>query len=164
MTVMPIESMYQPTVASSAMMGGSRPMGYAPVLPAEQSMTPYHNVPADNLLAVVGRESRYTGGDARPYSGNVSYVRGVVPTGLFTTYVPAGQIAGQATQAAYASQTDFNKVHESRMRSIRERGVGAPGSPAQALTVYYTDDLYPPYYAKAKRVQSQKRGKPRCCE
>eukprot|EP01056_Protomagalhaensia_sp_Gyna25_P005384 Protomagalhaensia_sp_Gyna_25__5383@NODE_693_length_2825_cov_179_693826_g541_i0_p2_GENE_NODE_693_length_2825_cov_179_693826_g541_i0NODE_693_length_2825_cov_179_693826_g541_i0_p2_ORF_typecomplete_len149_score16_83AalphaY_MDB/PF04611_12/0_14_NODE_693_length_2825_cov_179_693826_g541_i022532699 len=137
--------------------------GYAPV--AESGpVTPLHSVPPDNLLAVVGRDSQYTGTDNRPYTGNVSYVRGVVPTGLFTTYVPAGQIAGQARQAAYASQADFQKVHESRIATIRDRGTTGNASTPAALTVYYTDDLYPPYYAKARRVQSQKRGKPQCCQ
>eukprot|EP01054_Gregarina_sp_Poly1_P002455 Gregarina_sp_Poly_1__2454@NODE_1662_length_3588_cov_232_506106_g1090_i0_p3_GENE_NODE_1662_length_3588_cov_232_506106_g1090_i0NODE_1662_length_3588_cov_232_506106_g1090_i0_p3_ORF_typecomplete_len151_score13_31_NODE_1662_length_3588_cov_232_506106_g1090_i070522 len=116
-----------------------------------------HEIPANNQLARRGQESRYIGPDQREYAGTVSHVHGIVPTGLFTTYVPVAQPTGQARQAAYANAQDFAKVHEGRMKSVKEQ-------PPNSLVVYYTDDLYPPYYAKAKKVQSQKRGKPRCCQ
>eukprot|EP01055_Gregarina_sp_Pseudo9_P005986 Gregarina_sp_Pseudo_9__5985@NODE_985_length_2001_cov_210_721713_g923_i0_p3_GENE_NODE_985_length_2001_cov_210_721713_g923_i0NODE_985_length_2001_cov_210_721713_g923_i0_p3_ORF_typecomplete_len150_score25_41DUF1730/PF08331_10/0_16_NODE_985_length_2001_cov_210_721713_g923_i014221871 len=145
------------SVVSQPPIGG---VGYSYAPPTDQSyyQSMAHSAPAPgNSLAMLGQDSRYIGPDQREYAGTISHVHNVVPTSLFTTYVPAGQIAGRATQAAYANQSDFQKVHENRLKSIREQN-------PTSLTVYYTDDLYPPYYAKAKKVQSQKRGKPRCCQ
>lgn len=104
-------------------------------------------------LAAVGARSRYVGDDNKEYTGTESLVVGVVPTGLFTTYVPSGQLNAMAKQAAYASAQDFARIHEGRI-----------GNEGSGTEIYYTDDLYPPYYSKLKKTGSIRRKKPYCCQ
>lgn len=83
-------------------------------------------------------ENEIMGMNKYEVSSAVSHVSGVVPTGLFTTYIPEEQILPHAEPIT--------------------------GGDRQPVTVYYTDDLYPPYYAQAKKVKTTKKAGNRCCE
>lgn len=115
---------------------------------------------ANASLAIQAGSNRYMGKDNREYSAATSFVSNVVPTGLFTSYVPAAQLSGYAVQSTIsASPNDLAKIHQQRMT-----GEGEDATDLKATTVYYTDDLFPPYYAKAKKIRTTRRQKPGCCQ
>lgn len=114
--------------------------------------------PSTVLVSAANASTRYDPTNNREYTAATSHVSGVVPTGLFTSYIPAATLGyapqaslnGVAMQSGQVPAGDLEKIHESRSN--------------KQTTIYYTDDLYPPYYARAKKVRSTKRGKPGCCD
>ena len=78
-----------------------------------------------------------------------SHTTGVVPTALNTTYVSANtRLGAQARPASSVSSSDVSAV----AKTI-------------SGTVYYTDDHYPPYYAKAHKITPvYKRRTNTCCQ
>ncbi|EZG66756.1 hypothetical protein GNI_076370 [Gregarina niphandrodes] len=106
------------------MAGSLAPAPFAPNHSGMNLNASYMPSASSNVLADAAIRSRGVNPDV---STAVSHVSGVVPTGLFTSYVPANSVTVK----------DTDHVH---------------GSAKKPVTVYYTDDLYPPYYTKAKKV------------
>lgn len=122
------------------------------VVVPQQSLSPVpQSSPYESQLAHQATQSHYMGADNLRYSSTTSVTNNVVPTGLFTSYVPATELQGIAVHNNETGQAaDLAAVHQNRM--------------AANTTVYYTDDLNPPFWHNVRKTrQTTKKNKSCCC-
>lgn len=155
---------------------------------------PYNAFPTvtNKSLADMASKNRFVGRDDREYSAHVTNVRGVVPTGLFTSYVPASEFKGVAVHSNQEIPREtLSKIHESRVQehlgeastgasehecskdcsskteSDRGRSLGQSKQQHRTppmTTIYYTVDQYPPYYSNARKMRAVRKERGTCCQ
>lgn len=146
---------------------------------AAQTITAQNN---SALLAAAANRSTYHQ-DNIHFSSTVSPTKNTVPTQLFTSYIPANQIQGWTARrtsdalnarsdcaispdgtAVYnpnvdaATLTDIHNLASGQNSGLRTSGLNPKG-----VTIFYTDNTYPPYLARARKTATYHKKIPGCC-
>ncbi|KAH0489041.1 MAG: hypothetical protein KVP17_005286 [Porospora cf. gigantea B] len=123
---------------------GAQAAGYVPSVPHVAA-----NVSPMTASPLMHHPTTVVNPDNTFHTYATSHTTGVVPTALNTTYVSANtRLGAQARPASSVSSSDVSAV----AKTI-------------SGTVYYTDDHYPPYYAKAHKITPvYKRRTNTCCQ